>query len=536
MFLVKCRRFDDSRWALSSPYDARFVELAHTLPGLKFERKHNNVWVGYGDSVSVFIDRMHSEGKAKVMGELPPLVASLSVRGDVDPGLRESQKISVAFLEAVAREGAILADEMGVGKTAPTLRALERLELPAVVVCPAIIKNEWVKEGKRLGLGIDVLALSGVKPPKDASINKSDGIVVLNYDVIHAWLPMLKGTRTIVFDEGHAIINEKSRRSKVCKELAHQAKNRIVLSGTPFTSRPIQLWNVVDTISPGRFGHYVSYGKRYCEGHQEDVPKRGGEEGETQKVWNFKGASHVDELHARLKQFMLRRLKSEIALELPPMTRQMIEVDVAKQSITTEIPFDVDEKWMRWALSVSARGKLTHAVRLAVNHLANGSSIVVTAHRHEIARELQTLFAKEGVDAYMATGEQTIPRRLKAIDEASQNTPCVIITTTHAVGEGINTLTFADVAIVVELDYVPRWLLQFEGRLFRPGQRRNVLVQYLIGIGTLDEIIRDRVLTRLKVFEGIMGSKESLTTDLGSDKNEDELLAALRDALRDMGK
>jgi len=533
MILVKSKRLPNGQYALTSPYSYQFVEAARTLPGMYWDKKQR-VWIGYGDSVGVLSAKLAKDREAKFMGDLPPSVASLSVRSDVDQGLRESQKKSVAFLEAVACEGAILADEMGVGKTAPTLRALERLALPAVVVSPAIIKREWVKEGARLG--IDVLELAGTKPPEGACIAASDGIVVINYDVIHAWLPMLKGAQTVVFDEGHALTNEKSRRSKVCKELAHAAKNRIVLSGTPFTNRPIQLWNVVDTISPGRFGKYIPYAKRYCEAFQEEVPKRGGQEGETQKVWNVKGASHLDELHDRLKQFMLRRTKTEVQLELPPMTRQTIEIDVPKQAITRDLPQDIDDEWMRWALSISARGKIDQAVELAANHLLNGSSVIVTAHRHEVAREIQTCFAKVGIDVFMATGEQPINKRMKVIDEASKSTPCVIVTTTHAVGEGINTLTFADVAIIVELDYVPRWLLQFEGRLYRPGQRRNVLVQYLIGLGTIDEIVRDRVLAKLANFEAVVGpTGTSLKSDLGgSAADEATLLAELANALREM--
>jgi len=532
MILVKSKRLPNGQYALTSPYNFQFVEMARTLPGMHWD-KPQRVWMGYGDSVSVLAVKLAKEKIAKVAGDLPPSVASLSVRSDVDQGLRESQKKSVAFLEAVAREGAILADEMGVGKTAPTLRALERLEPPAVVVSPAIIKREWVKEGARLG--IDVLELTGTKPPEGAHIAQSDGIVVINYDVLHAWLPMLKGAQTIVFDEGHAITNEKSRRSKVCKELAGAAKNKIVLSGTPFTNRPIQLWNVVDTISPGRFGHYISYAKRYCEAFQEEVPKRGGQEGETQKVWNVKGASHLDELHDRLKQFMLRRTKEEIHLELPPMTRQTIEIDVPKQSITRDIPNDIDDEWMRWALSISARGKIDAAVELAANHLANGNSVVVTAHRHEVAREIRDCFAKIGIDVYMATGEQPITRRMKAIEQASQNQPCIVVTTTHAVGEGINTLTFVSAAIIVELDYVPRWLLQFEARFNRPGQTRNVLIQYLIGLGTIDEIVRDRVLDKFEKFETVMGPTGStFKSDLGgSASDEATLLAELADALRE---
>jgi SNF2 family DNA or RNA helicase len=534
LILVRSRRLPDGQYALTSPYDHKFVEIARTLPGLHWD-KAQRVWIGHGDSVAVVSKKLAAARIAKVIGDLPLSVASLSVRED--ERLRDYQKLGVSFLENLSAEGCILADDMGLGKTRQTLVALEHLPMPAVIVCPAIIKREWVKEGAKLG--IDVLELHGTKPPPDTRIAESDGVVVTNYDVIHAWLPLLKGAQTLVFDEGHAITNEKSRRSKVCKELATNAEHKILLSGTPFTNRPIQLWNVVETISPGRFGSYIPYAKRYCEAFQEEVPKRGGEEGETQKVWNVKGASNLDELHDRLLQFMLRRTKLDVQLELPPMTRQTIEIDVAKQArdrTTHNIPDDLDDEWMRWALAISARDKIDSAVELAMNHLANNSSVVVTCHRHDVAREVRDCFAQQGIEVYLASGELPVARRMKAIEEASQNTPCVVVTTTHAVGEGVNTLTFVDVAIIVELDYVPRWLLQFESRFHRPGQTRNVLIQYLIGIGTIDEIVRDRVLSKLANFEKVIGiTGTTLYSDLGGNAmSEDALLAELRDALREI--
>ena len=529
MILVRSRRLDDGRFALQSVYDQRFVEIAHTLPGLKFDRKES-VWLGYGDSVQLFTEQLSALKVAKCVGDKPTHVPSLS---NVDDSyLHNYQKHGVAFILALGKEGAFLADDMGLGKTVQTLKAIERLPPPTVIVSPAIIKQSWVKEGAKLG--IDVLQLNGVKPPdKSARLAQSDGVIVVNYQIVHAWVPILETASTFVIDESHNITNSESRQSKACKHIAYKAKNRVALSGTPFTERPIQLWNVMDTISPGRFGSYIGYAKRYCAGFQEDVPKRGGEEGETQKIWNVKGSSHEDELGERLKWCMLRRTKKEVNLELPPLTREMIEIDVPRQELG-DIPTDIDDEWMRWALSLSARGKLTSCIELVKNHLANRSSVVLACFKHEIANETRDILAQAGIDAYMATGEQSVSGRLKAIDEASKNTPSVLVVTTHSVGEGINTLVYADVAMVLELDYSPRWIRQFEGRFHRPGQNRNVLIEYIIGKGTLDEKIRDRVIVKLKLFDSIIGKSDSLQEDLIGNDNEEQLLADLGASLREL--
>jgi SNF2 family DNA or RNA helicase len=529
---IKSTSLRDGRIALYSPYDKRFVDAAHNYPGLSWD-KRRRAWVGYRDSVELLIEELVGEGIATY----DPSVETLSVN-DVpfveDPKpypekLHEYQKEAVQFVLDHAHEGVILADGLGLGKTLTTLTALQYLELPAVVISPRVVKNVWLKEGA--AIGTDVFILSGTKAPDGAKISESDGVLVVNYDVVYAWLPMLVGAKTVVLDEAHNLFNSKSRRSKACKELCHAATNRIALTATPVSSKPIEIWNIVDTISPGRFGYYTPYGLRYAAGFQEEIVVKN----ETRKVWNFKRKSHTEELSRRLKTFMIRRTKDDVALELPAMTRQIIELDLGTNISTGVIPLDIDEEWMRFALSLSARGKIKQAVELALDHVASGSSVVVAAYRHEVAEELRDLFLEQGVEPYMATGAELPDKRLLAMDKAAENQPSILIVTTHAVGEGINKLTYADVSIIVELDYVPRWIIQYEGRLHRQGQKRNVLFQYLIGLGTIDEIIRDRVLAKIKVFEDVIGSTgDNLGNDLAGSASEEALLEELCVALRSM--
>lgn len=517
--------------AIHAPYHERFVEVAHTLPGLAFDRKLR-VWTGYADTADILTETLVNEGIAKAS---KPHVSSLSVISDADRN-KHNDKLYVFqqqardVLLAHAYEGVMLADGLGLGKTRTSLAAIDLLPKPALIVCPSIVKHSWVSEGKELG--IDVFQLSGVKPPEGIKIQESDGIVCINYDIVYAWLDAFLGVKTVVFDEGHNLCNSKSRRSDVCKQIAHQADYRILVTGTPFPAKPIELWNVVDTISPGRFGSYSKYGIRYAEGHQEEIEIQGQD---PKKVWNFKGTSHPEELRRRVHSFMIRRMREDVALELPEKTRQMIELDVGGEALPNMIPSDIDQEWMRYALSLAARGKMTHAVELALGHLKEGSSVVVAAYRHEIANELEALFLKEGVEPFMATGEKTIPKRRQALMDAAKNQPCVTIVTTHAVGEGINELVFANVTIIVELDLSPRWIVQYEGRFHRQGQKRNVLYQYLIGMGSMDEIIRDRVLRKMKTFESIIGGMgESLTDDLAGSASEENLMAELVADIREM--
>lgn len=419
--------------------------------------------------------------------------------------------------------------------TSQVLAAIgEGLELPAVIVCPANVKTSWLAEGKRLGL--DAHLLFGLSPPKDAQLEKSDGIVVMNYELVDKWLPHLKDVRTVVFDEGQVLANEKSKRSKACRELAGRATNRIITSGTPFQNRSNELFNIVDTISPGRFGKWLSFMKRYAGAFQEDVPVRGGEEGEMQKVWNTKGASHQDELAERMKFFTLRRTKTdpEVKLELPSKTRTLREIDVAKEYRNPDRWWSLENKNnAQIALGIAAEGKIEAAVELALEAVSNNSSVVLFMHRKEVAKALKKRFAEEGIKAFMLTGDETTARRQANAEEARAKGSSVCIATIEAVGTGVNYLTFADVAIFIELHYVPGKMLQAEDRLHRPGQQNPVTIYYLIAMGTIDERIRDVVLRKWRTFEDIIGSTngETFREDLVGGMSDEEALDQLRRTL-----
>lgn len=528
MILAKSSQLKDGRWLLKpARFCPKFRDVARQYPGMVWDKKLFG-WTGYVDSMQMVMNKLSEGGIAKVVGDLPSThtVLSLSVP-DLD-SLRPYQQDGLQFLLTNACEGVILADDTGLGKTRTALFSIREFGMPCVVVCPAVVKRVWAREAQKIGL--EVTVLEGTKPPENVRISPSDGIVVLNYDIAYAWLPVLKGAKTVVFDEAHNLINAKSRRSQSCKEIAHSAKNRMALTATPMTGRAKELWNVVDTVSPNRFGSFFGYAMKYCNASKELIKTRNGEE---KQVWNFNGASHLDELNLRLKKFMLRRTKKEVALQLPPKTRQIIEVDVPLDTSPRDWNLS-DTRSVRMALNISAKAKINHAVNLAMDHMAAGSSVVLFAHERAVARELKDTFAEKGRDVYIATGEDSANKRDDTAQKAKADTPCALVVTTHSMGEGID-LTFADIGIIVELDYVPAKIIQLEGRQHRPGQVHNVLLQYLIGIGTIDELVRNAVLGKLEVIDKVIGSDDTLKADLAN-TNEEEALNDLREMLLKMGE
>ena len=527
MNTIRLESLGSGRWALHTKYHEKFPALAKKFPGFTWN-KDARYWVGYSDGIELLLPTLQADGICRLAGEGPPLRVPLSVKLD-HPSLRDYQKQGVNFLIDTMQEGCLLADSMGLGKTATSLIAITKTnDLPAVIVCPNSVKKGWVDEGKRLG--IDVHALYGTSIPDNTVINKSDGIIVLNYEILDAWLPCLKNVKTVVFDEGQTLSNEKSKRSKACKVLASKAKNRTVMTGTPIQNFPRELFNIVDTVSPGRFGSWLSYMKRYAGAFQEDVPVRGGDEGETQKVWNTKGSSHTDELHNRLKHFMLRRTKQDVSLELPSKTRVLREIDVSKEYRNPDRWWSLENKSQaQIALNLAAEGKIEASVELALEALKGDSNIIIWMHHKEIAKALRKKFLALGIEPFMLTGDETTSKRQDNAEQAKNKGNSICIATVEAVGTGVNYLSFADIAIFVELHYVPGKLLQAEDRHHRQGAIKPITIYYLIAMETIDERIRDVVLSKLRTSESIIGDiGGTFSEDL---MNEEKALDELRRAL-----
>jgi SNF2 family DNA or RNA helicase len=545
MISARLKKLDDKHFGISTRYDTRVVDLAHQLPGLHFH-KPTKMWIGYADSMALLVDRLSKQGIAKTYGDKLPLpISDLKVpdnsiyRRIHDEMKRDYQVLGVHFIAEKAKEGCLLADATGLGKTKQSLIAIrEFLGYPTVVVCPAYLKSTWVTEGTKCGL--DVFPLKGVKPPvsEDGTHEKicvEDGIVVINYDILFAWLPYLIGAKNIFFDECQFLIGDKSRRSAVCKELSKEAENVVGLSATPFTNNTKQLHNIVDIISPGRMGPFFSFGIRYCEGHTKTIEFA---DGETKSVYDWSGSSHLDELQERMRYFSLRRTKADVKLEIPPKTRQVIEIDIPDTAIDLSwedwVADGMKTKAMR-ALNMSARAKIPSTVSLALERMNEGSSVIVFCYQKNIAKELQKAFQEKGHDAFMATGDETVERRLKnasvARKQTEGGTPSVLIGTIDAIGNGVD-LSYADITIFCELHYSPLLLVQCEGRSDRYGQKRTMTIYFMIGIGSIDEKIRDVILTKLENFEKVIGSMgDGFTADLRG-QSEEDALAELREALR----
>jgi SWI/SNF-related matrix-associated actin-dependent regulator 1 of chromatin subfamily A len=411
------------------------------------------------------------------------------------------QKTGLAFTES-AGGNVMIADEMGTGKTCQALAylALHPDFRPAVVVCPASLKLNWEREAEMwLESGEIIEVINGGKIK-----TLSGDIVILNYDILSKQLPVLKGyaPQVLIFDESHLIKNQKSARSRAAAKLAKIVPHKILLTGTPILNRPSELWNQLCIIDPKRYNSksFFKWHKKYTAAHQLHFGQK--------TVWDFSGASNLEELAESLKGIMIRRTKAEVLPELPAKRRQTLLVSIdnrreydhaekdflswikeQKGHAAAERASSVEQLSMVEALrQIAIQGKMKQAIEWICDFLDTGEKLVVFATHRATIDTLMTEFSKSAVrlDGGMCAEEKQI-----SVDRFQTDPEIrLFIGNIQAAGVGI-TLTAASNVLSVELGWTPTLHEQAEDRTHRISQKNAVNCYYLIAKNTIDEKIVD---------------------------------------------
>ncbi len=442
-------------------------------------------------------------------------------------GLYPHQVEGLAFL--LGRRRAILADDMGLGKTRQSIVALrESVPGPYLVVCPASVKNNWQREIHFVDPAAAVVVVGKAATPSAGFL----GWVIVNYDLLRRERAALLalGAKGFVFDEAHYLKNHLTQRSRLSRELIRVEEGREmpvvhVLTGTPMTNRPRDLFPLLQLVDHSLGRSFLAFAKRYCDAKKNDYG-----------YWITSGASRLDELTMQLQGVMLRRTKDAV-LDLPSKHRTWIDVEV-EQSIrdtlneTLSLFLDDSRRTRRGgraaiSLISSARRRLAVAkVKQTVEYVegvvAQGEKVVLFSCFTHATRRFEKAF---GDRAVAVTGEVPSARRQALIDRFQHDDSVrVFIGQIHAAGIGIN-LTAARVVVFNDLDWVPANHWQAEDRVHRIGQNAVVQVTYMVGQGTLEEFVRAVLETKANLVNAIVEGKV-LEESMGED-----VLAELKEML-----
>jgi hypothetical protein len=209
--------------------------------------------------------------------------------------------------------GGILADDMGLGKTIQALGWLLHLRnkagddlAPSLVVCPKSVLDVWAAEVKKAAPELSVEVLRQ-RPDLDMErVKNGIDLLVINYSQLRTCAEEMEGVEwlAVILDEGQQIKNPDSKAAKAARQI--KARNRLVLTGTPIENRLLDVWSLMAFAMPGILGNRKYFRERFDKRKDEQAQTR---------------------LTARLRPFLLRRTKGEVALDLPPKTEEDVFCD-----------------------------------------------------------------------------------------------------------------------------------------------------------------------------------------------------------------
>jgi superfamily II DNA or RNA helicase len=411
---------------------------------------------------------------------------------DPPPGLHGTlmpfQTAGVVY--ALRQKRTFIADEQGLGKTIQALAAIEAAEAyPAIIVCPASLKLNWLRECARWLPGRRAEPLSGRRGPLPLA-----DIVVVNYDVLDARAEAVAALEpgALVLDESHYVKNPKANRTKAAIDLSARLPEealRLALTGTPLVNRPRELVPQLRALGRlGDFGSGASFERRFD-----------GQVARERLHWHLRSTCYV------------RRRKDEVLTQLPPKRRITVPVPLANEHEYRHLEDDLVD-WLRTAVHdplqlaeridsalraealvklnalrhVAARGKLHAAIEWIKTFLESGERLVVFAHHRDIQGELVHMFPR----AARILGSDSVEERQRNVDlfQKERGGAHLCICSLEAASHGF-TLTAAASVAFLELGWTPAKHDQAEDRVHRIGQDRHVTAWYLLAADTIDERI-----------------------------------------------
>ena len=436
-------------------------------------------------------------------------------------GLFAHQIEGIAFLLGRART--ILADDMGLGKTRQSVIAMKEAKPigPYLVVCPASVKQNWRREILKVLPNARVEIVGPAPLPAD-----HDDWVVINYDLLNRNIDGLLAMpwQGLVFDEAHYLKNHTSQRSRTARKLAESVNADAtihVLTGTPLTNRPRDLFPLLQLTRHPMGRSFLSFAKRYCDAYQNDYG------------WVTDGASNLDELRIVLQGLMLRRTKDEV-LDLPPKVRTWLPIEIARGTGRSEAR-RVLEMLLRGddsrvdllshltrAREKIAIGKTKQTIELVEGAVMQDEKVVVFSCFHTPVEIIAKHF---GANALMLTGKTPQAQRQPIVDRfQNEEDARVLVANIIAGGVGLN-LTAARQVLFNDLDWVPANHWQAEDRAYRIGQTGTVNVTYMVALGTIDEFVAATLQAKTALIDAVVEDAEAANADV---------FAALQDAVAAM--
>ena len=446
--------------------------------------------------------------------------------------LRKYQKKGVSSL--FTKQGnALLADEPGLGKTCQSIAYLMVARIKRVIiVCPAHLKLNWQEEFAKFWTDEHVEVIFGRTVYQ---IPSSKTIIIINRQILDNWIEELLATdpQQLIIDEAHECCNPRSGYYTNVLRLDQHTKKTILITGTPLLNKSKDLWVLASIINIRVLGVYTAFLNRFCPEEAYATKQSYGKPKFGKKIWLKEkkvkdNTENLILLNTMLRRtFMIRRLKSEVAKELPKKIRQIIHVKLKNSAVMrAEKKIKEREEKLNPDITITKSmldrysvirmqlglAKVKTAVEFIKNFLIENPNkkIVVVGWHILVTEELHKAFKKQ---SYLINGKATPTAQKKhAIIKAfsQPDTLTILVANIKSIETGLN-IPIADYLLVVELPYTGASLSQLEDRLHRLGKiAKMVMYYYMIIQGTLEDKIFDNIIKKQKdmnrAIDGMAGA------------------------------
>jgi superfamily II DNA or RNA helicase len=470
--------------------------------------------------------------------------------------LRPYQLHGLAWLQHLRSQqlAGILADDMGLGKTAQALAHIAaeheagRLADRALVIVPTSLLFNWQAEAARIVPDLRVVTWHG--PDRDPARLANADIVLTTYALAWRDLRSLSARpwHLLILDEAQAVKNAQARAARALRRL--QARHRLALTGTPLENHLGELWALFDLLMPGFLGDGRSFARHWRK------PIEVNRDGPRARL-----------LAARVRPFILRRLKAEVATELPPLTElvhrvplvgrqkqlyesvrvaadHMVRRILARDGFTPTSLISVLDAMLKLR-QVCCDPRLVKGVELAAQteqaklewlreHLpdfvAQGRRLLVFSQFTEmldlVSAELDTL----DLPHLRLTGQTPASQRGEIVRRFQAQEVPLLLASLKAGGVGLN-LTAADTVIHIDPWWNPAVQAQASARAHRIGQTQPVFVHQLVAAGSIEERMLALQASKRALAEGLLGSDEGGALRKFGAPEIERLLAPLEDDL-----
>ncbi len=480
------------------------------------------VWQG-GEALRALGQQLREAG-----GAIPSAPMPASFQG----ALRAYQAQGVDWLQLLggAGLGGVLADDMGLGKTVQTLAHLAiekhagRLDRPALIVCPTSLVPNWSHEARRFAPDLRLLALHGPARKEQFDQIAAHDLVITTYKLIardHAVLTAQEW-HAVVLDEAQAIKNPTAETTKLVGRL--QARQRLCLSGTPLENHLGELWSLFDFLAPGFLGSRDQFRARYRT-----------------PIEKYRDERRRTMLAARVRPFLLRRAKEQVAADLPPKTEivEPVEMEAGQRAIYESVRLAMHDRVRE---AIAARGlarsgivildallkmrqaccdprllklkaarqakagsaKLERLMEMLTELIEEGRRVLVFSQFTSMLALIEQRLAAARIPLVLLTGETK--DRTTPVARFQSGEVSLFLLSLKAGGTGLN-LTAADTVIHYDPWWNPAVEDQATDRAHRIGQDKPVFVHRLVALGTIEEKMDELKSRKRALVAGILDAE-----------------------------